>query len=345
MQKRITWIDVREAQSRIRHFVSYTPCVDYFERRRTPQPYKMLSLKLENVHFGAHAFKLRGAANRLIGEPASHVVTAAIGSHGFAVGVVARKLGKKSTCFMPENAPSEKKEKMRKLVGEVIVDGSSFSDTEQIAAEFARKKALPFIHPYNDPLVIAGQGTIGLELASIVDLKRVYIPVGGGGLLSGIAIVLQEFKPGVEIIGVQPAVMHAMKSSVDSGRIVGVTQASSVAEPLCVNLTQDPITFPYVMEFVHRFSLPTDDSIRKAMHDIYVRTGHIVEGAGAAAFAAAYADWYEECNHGSHGESLYPGAYNPLPYGTSVCIVSGGNISEEKFSGETESFTIERPIC
>lgn len=312
-----TIIKAREA---IKPFVRKTPLVELGRSG--------IYLKLENTHFGVHAFKIRGVWNRLKDEKAEHVVAAAIGSHGFAVGFVCKALGKKSTCFMPENAPEEKKEKMRKMVDEGIITGKEFSETEKAAAEYARTHDVPFIHPYNDEKIIAGQGTIGLEIAHVNDLVDVYVPVGGGGLLAGIATYLKERVQRVRIFGVQPAVMHTMATSVESGGIIRVEQARSIAEPLCVNLTSDTMTFQYIQKYVDGFVFPTEDQIAAAMLGTYKWTGHIVEGAGAIAVAAA----------------LIVLSKQRIPNGRTVCIVSGGNISEEKFEEVISRKEVEQTL-
>lgn len=312
--------DIAKARDRIRPFVQRTPLI---ELNRSG-----IHLKLENTHFGVHAFKIRGVWNRLKDEKANQVVAAAIGSHGFAVGFVCKALGKKSICFMPENAPEEKKEKMRKMVDEVIITGKEFLETEKAAAEYAKVYGVPFIHPYNDEQIIAGQGTIGLEIADVNYLTEVYVPVGGGGLLAGIASYLKEQVPGVKVFGVQPAVMHAMATSVENGRRTSVEQTCSIAEPLCVNLNPETMTFQYIQKYVDGFVFPTENQIAAAMLGTYKWTGQIVEGAGAIAVAAA----------------LIVRSRQRIPDGRTVCIVSGGNISEEKFERIISRKEIEQEL-
>jgi threonine dehydratase len=273
-------------------------------------------LKLENTHDEVNAFKIRGAYNKIKSLYCSEVVTAAVGSHGFAVGHICKSLGIQSVCFMPETAPEDKKEKMEGLVDKVIYAGQQFSETEKEASEYATCKSLPFIHPYNDELVIAGQGTIGLEIIDqMQSFSNVYVPVGGGGLISGIGIALAHLNPDIRIVGVQPQVMHAMASSITSGEIIKVDSRDSIAEPLCVNLNPNAITFDLVQKYVDEFIFPSEDEVKDAMGCIHKEADYIVEGAGAIALAAALKDRNRT--------------------GKSVCIVSGGNIDHERFFKET----------
>ncbi|MFH1521039.1 MAG: pyridoxal-phosphate dependent enzyme [Candidatus Micrarchaeota archaeon] len=316
----ITAETITKAHERIAPFVRRTPLIELGK--------SAIHLKLENTHLGVHAFKIRGVWNRLKDEKAEHIVAAAIGSHGFAVGFVCKALGKKSTCFMPETAPEEKKEKMRRMVDEVIIFGKEFSETEQAAADYAKATGVPFIHPYNDEQIIAGQGTIGLEIACVNDLTDVFVPVGGGGLLAGVASYLKEEVPVVRIYGVQPAVMHSMATSVENGIITKSEHAQSLAEPLGINPNPDTMTFEYIQRYIDGFILPREDQIRAAMCMIHMQTGHIVEGAGAIAVAAA----------------LIVRNKQRIANGRSVCIVSGGNISEEKFAIEMSRVNPERML-
>ncbi len=310
---RVTYDSIVAAKRRILRFVQQTPLIEVRPG---------LFLKLENTHPSVHGFKVRGAANAILQlKSAREVVTAAMGTHGFAVGFVCRQFGIRSTCFMPRMAAEEKKTKMAAMVDSVTIEGDFFSATEQRAVGYARTRFLPFIHPYNDLNVISGQGTIGLEIAAellknragqIVDEPlTVYVQVGGGGLISGVAVSLKHLIPSARIIGVQPFSMHAMKEAVDRGRITAVGQATSLAESLCVNLSKNAMTFPLVQKYVDAFVLVTEEEIRAAMrfmHDCYAMR---VEGAGAASLAAALANCHD---------------------GVSVAIISGANVSEVQFN-------------
>jgi threonine dehydratase len=319
----VSYQNILQARDNIAGHVAETELVDKGHGEDGSETY----LKLEHKHAGVGAFKKRGACNALVEavndgrfEEAiskgdiSEVVTAAIGSHGFAIGHFCR--GSKnlsSTCYMPDGAPSGKKITMERAVDNVVYVDGDFRQTEEAAKQYADNKGHLFIHPYNDERVIAGQGTIGLEIYDqLPDVANVYVPVGGGGLISGIAIALKELKPDVRIVGVQSENMHAMAESFKQGRITEVPQATSFAEPLCVNLNPEAITFGYVNELVDEFMLVGDGLIRYTQHDLY---GHdlAVEGAATIALAAAEDD--------------------PNREGKSVCIVTGQHYNNSDFFG------------
>lgn len=310
----ITLESIREAQRVIRRFVRPTPLVELL-------PGSGIHLKLENVHPVVHAFKIRGAAKRLMNEPYIKIVTAAIGSHGFAMGKVSQETKHEVTCFMPASAPDEKKEKMRRMVARVIVEGKDFSEAEKAALEYADRHDQQFIHPYDDPEIIAGQGTVALEIADISHLRRVYVPVGGGGLFAGMAIALKELRPEVKIIGVRPTAAFDTAAPQLAGRLIPAENPTSLAEPLLVTPRPGSITLEYLERYMDALLCMREDQIRAAMLGIYERTGHRVEGAGAIAVAAALGD--PERLDLRHKEM-----------GTSVCIVTGGNISGSRFEQE-----------
>jgi threonine dehydratase len=302
----INYNSIQKARENIADFVKPTPLVELNNGTGDP-----IYLKLENSHERVNAFKIRGAYNKIksLGGDVGEVVTAAMGSHGFAVGDVCRHLGKKSICFMPKSAEPSKKEKMEKLVDKVIYFGQEFSEAEQEAIRYAHELDLPLIHPYNDEQVIAGQGTIGLELyQDLQDLSTVYVPVGGGGLISGIGIALKEQNPNIRLVGVQEDVMHAMATSINNKRITPINYLKGFAEPLCVNLNPDTITFELVQKYVDDFILVDHTEMRNAIGKMFDKLGDqgLVEFAGIISLAAALKDEKRS--------------------GKSVCIISGGNI-------------------
>lgn len=300
--------DVKKAHERIKNYVEKTP-VKEIE--------KGIYLKLDNKQPVVSGFKVRGAASAMTVLPkGSQVMTSALGTHGFAVGYMGKKLDMHTNCMMITNPPKDAEDKMKSLVSEVSYGKETFADTEKNAIKVAKNKGITFVHPYNDPLVIAGQGTIGLEIAEQVSkINTIYVPVGGGGLISGIATVFKELNPNVTIVGVQPQAMNAMHTAVKNKRVTVVETKKSVAEKLAVNLNPETITFEIVSNKVDRFVLPTEEEIKEAIKEIYIKTGERVEGAGAIAYAAAKKD--------------------ALRGKVSVCIVSGGNISKENFEKYT----------
>ncbi|MFH1440100.1 MAG: pyridoxal-phosphate dependent enzyme [Candidatus Woesearchaeota archaeon] len=324
--------DIIKASMRIKPYVQKSPLI-----RLTDNIY----LKLESEHRTVKAFKIRGAFNALLRlieqgklkefyddnavdkEQARYVgcvATAAVSSHGFAVGYAGQKLGIHTTCFMPKNAPDDKTELMKRLVTDVYHNGTDFRRTERAGMKFADDLGIPFVHPYNDPDIIAGQGTIGLELYEQMaelgidtDVNSIYIPVGGGALISGTGIALKSISSMYNVIGVQPELMHAMKTSFDKGKVTPVQDKRSNAAQLCINLNPDTITFRYVQQYVDKFETPNENEIKDAMRMIYEKLGasYLVEPVGAISVAAALKDKNRK--------------------GVSVCVVSGGNIDQKRF--------------
>ena len=295
--------DIKNAHQRIKKYVKKTPIIKIR---------KGIYLKLENKQPTVKGFKIRGAASSMTLMKKKQVMTSALGTHGFAVGYIGKKLGIKTICMMITNPPKDAEKRMKKLVDEVIYGADEFAKTEQLDLQYAKKNKMNFVHPYNDENVIAGQGTVGLELLEqMPNLEAVYVPIGGGGLISGISIAIKSINPKIKVIGVQPQRMHAMIDSVKKKKVVSVQSNKSVAEKLAVNLNPATITFKIVQKYVDYFMTITEEEIKNSMKDIYVKTGEIVEGAGAIAYAAALKDKYRKKNV--------------------VCIVSGGNISKSNF--------------
>ncbi len=303
----VTLQDIKDSEKRIKDLVELTPVKEIDPG---------LFLKLENHQPVVKGFKIRGAASAMTNNPSKKVMTSALGTHGFALGHIGKKLGIHTICVMIQNPPADAEEKMEGLVDEVLYGTDVFGSTEQMAVQHARENSIPFVHPYNDEDVIAGQGTIGLELFDqIKNLDIVYVPVGGGGLISGISVALKAMKPEIEIVGVQPENMHAMVTAVEKGGVTEVRPNKSQAEKLAVNLSPSTVTYQIISENVDRFITPTEDQIKDAMREIYEKTGEAVEGAGAIAYAAAKIDGKDKKIR--------------------ACIVSGGNITDKNFEKAT----------
>ncbi|KKT69615.1 MAG: Threonine dehydratase [Candidatus Uhrbacteria bacterium GW2011_GWF2_44_350] len=301
----LTLKDTQKARKNIQDLIIKTPIVPFS---------KNIFLKLENRQPVVNGFKIRGAANYMVSKNKENksVITSALGTHGFAVGYVGKKLGIETTCFMPNNSPEVAIKKMKKLVDHIILTGDVFTKTEIAAEKFAKSKKTPFIHPYNDPMVIAGQGTIGLEiLEQLPEVKNVYVPISGGGLASGIGLAIKSIDPKIKIIGVQPSAIHAMQTAISKGRITTVKNKKTLAEKLAINLNLKTQTFNLIKKYVDSFILVDEKDIRKAIKNIYQKTGEITEGSGAITLAAALKDKKRK--------------------GLSVCVISGGNIDKEKF--------------
>jgi len=304
--------EIREAQSRIREYIlENTPLIG-LEGLGNNSIY----LKLENLQVTG-SFKIRGAANKLIKLTSSRnprgIVTASAGNHGQAVAMFALKLGMKVKIVAPENTPQVKVNKMRQFQQELVLHGAIYDEAEEHAKKLARAEGLEYVSPYNDRDAIAGQGTIGLEIANqLKDPSAVIVPVGGGGLISGVAIAIKTLGLGTEVIGVQSEASPSMYESFLAGRQIDTRVEDSIADGLSGNFEQGSITLELIQKFVDRIVLVREASIRKAIRFLWER-GQIVEGSGAAPVAALLENPY-----------LIPAGRK------GVLILSGANIDFEK---------------
>ena len=249
-------------------------------------------LKCENEQ-KTGSFKWRGALSKLsLFQSGQSIVTASTGNHGLGVANAAALFGLKAKIFIPASASPRKIEKLKSLgVDLVLVDGDSL-DAEMQGKEYARANELPWVSPYNDPDVIAGQGTIGLEIDQAMEhIDKVYITVGGGGLISGIGAWLKTHHPDIEIIGCQPINSPEMYLSILAGHVVNAPESlSTLSDGSAGPLEEDSITFSICDQLIDRFMLVTEMEIEDALRHIYQNHGLIVEGAAGVAMAAAIKD-------------------------------------------------------
>jgi len=259
------------------------------------------------------AFKLRGASNFLLqlsrAERAAGVITYSSGNHGQAVALAAQRLGVPAVVVMPETAPAVKVAGVRRYGGEVLFAGTTSVDRRTRAEVEAAARGLTIVPPFDHPWIIAGAGTCGLEIVEQREaLSAVYVPVGGGGLISGIAAAITQTRPQVRVIGVEPMGAAKMSASRAAGRPVTLERSSSIADGL-LPLRPGDLTFAHVQAYVDDLVTVTDESIVDAMRWLH-QAGIIAEPSGAASVAAV----------------LQAGP--PDPPGT-VAVISGGNISAE----------------
>jgi len=302
--------DVLEANRRIRNFVVRTPTYlsVVFSRRTGAEVY----LKLESFQ-PVGVFKVRGAVNKICSLSPSELkkglVASSSGNHGLSVAYAAKIFGAKAIVVVPENAVQEKVEAIESYGAEVVKHGKDYDEAYSKALEIQKETKTTFVHPFNDPFVIAGQGTIGLELLEDVpDLDTIIVPVGGGGLISGIAIAAKTLKPYIKIVGVQAEGAPAMYRSWKAGRIVEVESVETVADGLASRKPLD-LTFKIIRRYVDDILLVTDREIGEAVLAL-LREAHIlVEPSGAASLAAL----------------LF--RYHPKPKEKVAVIISGANIS------------------
>ena len=285
-------IDVRketvEAEKRIR------PCI-----RETPlQHSEWLSrlggcevfLKLENLQLTG-SFKLRGAASKLLAleerERKQGVVTASTGNHAGAVGYLLGKFGWPGTIFVPEDAAPAKVDPLRRLRVELRVYGRDSVETERCARKAAQDSGRVYVSPYNDPQVIGGQGTVGLELERQIErIDAALVPVGGGGLIAGIAGCLKAADPGVEMVGCQPRNSAVMYESILAGSIVERESLPTLSDGTAGGIEEGAITFPICRDRVDRFELVDEEEIRRAIRLVLQNEHLLIEGAAALPVAA-----------------------------------------------------------
>jgi threonine dehydratase len=282
--------DVEAAAARLHGQVLDTPCV---ESRTLGQILGChVFLKFENLQFTA-SFKERGALNKLAtllasGQPIKGVIAASAGNHAQGVAHHAQRLGLRAVIVMPQHTPTVKVERTRGFGAEVVLHGDTFDQARDRALQMAAEQGLTFVHPFDDEAVIAGQGTIGLEmLRAQPDLDTLVIAVGGGGLISGIATAVRALKPGMQIIGVQtsrfPAMVNVVKGTAHA------QGASTIAEGIAVG-QPGQITRQIIKAQVDDLVLVDEGDIEQAIVMLLEIEKTLVEGAGAAGLAALLKD-------------------------------------------------------
>ena len=270
-----------------------------------------LYLKTENLQITG-SFKVRGAYFRMTQlteeEKARGVIACSAGNHAQGVALAAQRRGISSVICLPDSAPISKVEATKSYGAQVCLVDGVYDDAYQKALELRDEKGYTFIHPFDDPDVIAGQGTIALELAEQVqDMDTVLVPVGGGGLISGIAYTIKSLNPKVRVIGVQAAGAPSMLSSVHDGHVETLPSVFTIADGIAVKRPGD-LTYDIVSHYVDELVTVTDDEIAAAILALMEQHKLVTEGAGAVSVAAAMFDKAD------------------LKGRKAVCLLSGGNI-------------------
>lgn len=298
-----------EAQDRLRKRVRHTELIssNHFSRQLG---YPLL-LKCENLQTTG-AFKLRGAMNFMTArdrsELAQGVTAASAGNHAQGVAYAADLLGVAARIFMPESTPPQKVQSTRELGAEVVLTGANFDESFAAAQADSQANGTVFIHPFDDPLVMAGQGTIGLEiLKDLPDLANIVVPIGGGGLLAGIAVAIKEQHPQVRIIGVETAAAPCMYRAVQDNRISEVPLSVTIADGIAVKKAGQQ-TMPIIRDLVDELVLVEEEEIALAIVALLEKRKLLVEGAGAVTLAALLNNKVAQVR------------------GKTVCLLSGGNI-------------------
>jgi len=255
-------------------------------------------------------FKIRGAYNKISQVPEKNVVAVSSGNHGMAVAYCSRLLGKKSTIVLPETAVQEKVNTIVEFGGEAVKYGKYHRDREAKAREIVKETNAAFVHPFNDPAVIAGNGTCGLEMMDqLSDFDSVIVPVGGGGLISGIAMAVKLERPGVRVFGVEPEGAAKMEAAMKAGRPVDLESPRSIADGLIPSSVGD-LTLEATKRYVDGLFRVSDEEILSAMK-LLIREAHVFpEPSGAASAAVLLANR----DVSRLGDRV-------------VLVVSGGNVS------------------
>lgn len=308
--------DIQAARTRIRDGVVVSPC------KRSDVLSHLVGgevfLKLENLQ-RTGSFKDRGALNkmRLLDEMqrAAGVIAASAGNHAQAVAHTAQILGIRAIIVMPETAPLTKVRGTQAFGAEILLHGASYAEAFEKASSLRDQHGYTFIHAFDDPQIIAGQGTIALELLEQVpDLEVVIAPIGGGGLIGGTALGVKELRPQVRFVGVQAARLASMRESVLAGKIVSLRSCNTIADGISI-ATVGVHTFPLVSRYVSDIFTVSEDEIACAIMSLLETEKMLAEGAGAVGIAA-----------------LYSGRIADLKGKKIVVIVSGGNIDMSMLS-------------
>lgn len=303
----------RRAAARVADRVRHTPLhrsAAFSERLQAD-----VWFKLENRQTTG-SFKLRGAMNRLLTltdeQRARGCVAASSGNHGAAVACAMQQLGVAGLIFVPEGTSPAKIEKIRHYGGKVERFGTDGLDTEQHAREYAAQHGMFYLSPYNDEAVVAGQGTIGVEiLEQMPEVEVVFIAVGGGGLVGGVGAVLKEHNPDIRVVGCQPAASPVMSRSVEAGRILDLPSEPTLSDGTAGGIEDDAVTFPLNQAVVDDWVEVDEEQIAAAMKMYMDSEGDVIEGAAGVAIAGVL-----ERAADVAGRKV-------------VVVVCGGNVSQE----------------
>ena len=297
--------DIYDAKEVLKDVISKTPIV------HATKIHENLWIKAENLQ-GTGAFKLRGAYNKLSNltpeEREKGVIAASAGNHAQGVAYSCMKMGIKGTIVMPKTAPLSKIEATRSYGVTVELQGDTFNDAYEYAKNLQEITGAVFIEPFDDPYVIAGQGTIGLEiLEKMNDVDTVIVPIGGGGLISGIAAAIKSLRPNCRVIGVQSEHAPSMKESLEQNKMIKLENVSTIADGIAVK-TPGNLTFELCKQYVDEVVTVSEEEIAAAILTLLEKMKMVAEGAGATSVAAAMFNKVDLENH------------------KCVAVLSGGNI-------------------
>jgi threonine dehydratase len=280
--------DVEEARRRIAPHLRRTPLLDAGPLPGGA-PGSRLTLKLENLQVTG-SFKARGAVNKVLALPpeeaARGLVTASGGNHGLGVAFAGRLSGVPVTIYLPGNVPPAKAAKLARWGARLIRRGEVWDDANQAALEAARREGMAYVHPFADPAVIAGQGTVGLEiLEDAPETDLALVAIGGGGLIAGVATALKGVQPEIRILGVEPVGAPTLYASLRAGAVVELPEVTTSANTLAPRRSHET-NFAIIRGSVEDVVLVTDDEMREAARWLWFDAGIAAELSGAAAVAA-----------------------------------------------------------
>jgi threonine dehydratase len=305
----ITLDDVRAAAARIAPFVRRTPLMAAEPAHAPLAPGAQVALKLESLQ-ASGSFKARGAFSRLTlldgRARASGLVTASGGNHGIAVAYAARAAGLPATVVVPTGVHPDKAARIRSYGATLIIEGAVWDEANARARAIAEETGAAYVHPFADPAVAAGQGTIALEvLEDRPDIDTLLVAIGGGGLISGIAAAASALKPGIRIVGVEPTGAPTLHASLAAGEVVTLAAVTTRVPTLAARRTEEA-TFALIRQHVREVVLVEDKDLAVAAGHLWAEYGIAADLSGAAAAAA-----------------LLSGAYRPAP-GERVCAIVCG---------------------
>lgn len=282
--------DIQAARSLLTGIIDATPIVA--DAKLSAEIGANAFLKAECLQRGG-SFKVRGAYNKISQlsdeEKARGVITASAGNHAQGVGLAAKLQGVKATIVLPEFAPLTKVLATKALGADVILHGDSFDAAVAYSRELGKEKGFVYVHAFDDPLVVAGQGTVGCEIIeALPDVDTIIIPIGGGGICSGVAIAAKALKPGVKIVGVQAANVASMQVSIDAGEPTEVTARPTIADGIAIK-RPGVVTVPLIKQYVDEIVQVSEEEIAAGIYHCVLSAHIVAEGAGAAGVAALLA--------------------------------------------------------
>lgn len=296
MEASITLEMVQAARTRIAPHIRVTPIVQAIALKQPVVPCGACWLKLESLQVTG-SFKARGAVNTIMTLPPQAlqpgVITASGGNHGLAVAYAGWLAQVPAVIYLPDNTPPSKAQKLRQWGAEVIMEGAVWDDANRAALMRAEQENLAYVHPFADPRVIAGQGTLSLEiLEALPQVDTLLVAIGGGGLISGISFAAKALRPDMKVIGIEATGAPTLHKSLQAGAIVTLPQVNTLANTLAPRQTE-PINFDLIGRYVDTVVLVTDEQMQAAARWLWFEMGVAAELSGAAAIAALQCQAYK----------------------------------------------------